>query len=87
MASRPWANEELAVLHELAERLDWAEEAADRLPNRSNSSIHSAMTGVRRQRGIVAERGRPSKEGWMTDAINGTTRLFEALQRTGLRPA
>lgn len=84
MASAPWTDEEREFLEGLADRRDWICEAVVRFPDRSEPAIRCMMQRIRCDRGMGDTRFVDGP--WMIDAMNGTKRLFEALQRTGLRP-
>lgn len=84
MASAPWTEQDRVFLEDLAGRRNWIATAKERFPDRSEPAIRCMMQRIRCDLGMSD--GRFVDGPWMIDAVNGTTRLFEALQRTGLRP-
>ena len=86
MASRPWSDEETAVLRSVAESPTWYAVAAARI-DRSRSSIFSQMVRVRRELGLSPGKvGRPAADDWQPEAAAASAMLLEAIQRAGLRP-
>lgn len=84
MASLPWSAEEMAALEAFAERRDWIAEATQLLPHRTRAGLRCMMQKIRADLGMSD--GRAVDFCWMADAVEGSKRLLDALDRTGLRP-
>jgi hypothetical protein len=84
MASRPWSDDELAVLEDYAEDRAWLEKALGELPGRSVAAARSMMQKVRSRLGMSDQRFVDGP--WMVDAALASQRLLQAMIDAGVRP-
>jgi hypothetical protein len=82
MASRPWSEDEVAVLEHHADERDWLDKAIAKLPDRSPKALRSRMQKVRLELGPTHDRY--VDRAWMAEAANASQRLLAAIQRAGL---
>jgi hypothetical protein len=84
MASRPWSDEEAEILEQFADHRDWLDKALEHLPDRTPTALRSRMQLIRAGTGRSNAHSNGSE--WMSDAMNASRQLLEAIQRAGVHP-
>lgn len=83
MATKPWSDEENALLRSCASSAAWQVIASALMPTRSADSLNSQMTRIRRELGIKRRAGRKSADDWQDNARDASARLAEATLAVG----
>lgn len=84
MASRPWSDDELALIEAHAETNDWRS-VSRAIRDRTVNAVKVKMTKLRRERGLPDGRG--SGDDWaayQAKSVMASARLAEATLRVGV---